>query len=305
MLYQLLPAASRTKDKLHQFLALIGLNILLLANAHSQLVPPDANYKDVKARYSTSASGSLHRLEFEPLALRGGSTLVLSSPRNWESLALKVRSRLLKTHERFSALFGDIPQFATTLRLMDEQTFFATTGAPSWTNAIYFQNQIFVPLAPGAENDFDNIMRAVEHEYTHAVIHALSSGRCPGWFDEGLAQWAEGSENPALLPALNDWLKKNDPVPFRLLQGGFTKLDAKMIPAAYAQSLYATKAVIEGLGFVQIRNYLDRLRAGETKAAAFLNAFGLEERDFEIRLAAGLGRWGERKHFHKESDVHK
>lgn len=301
MLCDFLQAISLKGKKSILLLAIIALSPFPTKHAQAQLNLSDTQDKEVKARYATNASGTLHRLEFEPLELRGGSRLVLSSPRTWETLALKVRSQLLKTHERFSAIFGDLPQFTTTLRLMDEQTFFITTGAPSWTNAIYFQNQIFVPLAAGAENDMDSIMRAVQHEYTHAVIHALSGGRCPGWFDEGLAQWAEGSENPALLPALNDWLKKNDPVPFRLLQGGFTKLDAKMIPAAYAQSLYATKAVIEGLGFVQIRNYLDRLRVGEEKSEAFLNAFGLDERDFEIRLAAGLGRWGERKHLHGDS----
>ncbi len=266
----------------------------LLCSLQPQVSHSQNSSNEVKASYAASSSGSLHRLEFEPLALRGGSTLILSSPQNLEDVALSIRSKLLQTHEQFSAIFGDIPQFSTTLKLMDEQTFFATTGAPSWTNALYYRNQITVPLGPKALEDMDNVLRAVQHEFMHAIVHALTGGNCPGWLDEGLAQWAEGEENPALLPALNDWLKKNEPVPFSLLQNGFTRLDPKMVPAAYAQSLYATKAIIEGLGFGQIRKYFNLLRNGSTRAEAFNEAFGISEREFELRLIRGLSRWGSR-----------
>lgn len=37
-------------------------------------------------------------------------------------------------------------------------------------------------------------------------------------------------------------------IPLGMLQGGFTKLDPKMVPAAYAQSLVTTSAVLSGYG---------------------------------------------------------
>jgi hypothetical protein len=171
---------------------------------------------------------------------------------------------------------------------MDEESFYLSTGAPRWTNAMYFKNQILIPMAVEGETDYDNLVRSIKHEYTHAVIHALSDGKCPGWLDEGLAQWAEGDENPALRPALTTWLKRNEVVSLKLLQGGFTKLETRMVAAAYAQSLYAAEYMIEGFGFEKIKTYFEDLRSGSDKADAFQGSFGMSEVSFERRLGSHL-----------------
>lgn len=243
---------------------------------------------DAKASYSLESAGSLKRSELQPFTLSGGSRLTLVTSASFEPLARNVQKIIRDSHDYLTTVFGEIPAFNTEVRLMDEDTFFATTGAPRWTNAMYFRNQIIVPLGPHAMQDLDNVYRAIRHEFTHAVIHAVTNGRCPGWIDEGLAQWAEGSENPALRPAMRDWLSNNDTVPFALLQGGFTKLDTAMVPASYAQSLYASKSILAAFGFAKLRTYFDKLRSGAAKNESFESAFGMDERDFELRFGAGL-----------------
>jgi hypothetical protein len=174
---------------------------------------------------------------------------------------------------------------------MDEEAFFLSTGAPRWTNALFYRGQIIIPLSPSEPIDIENISRSVKHEYTHAVIHALTAGKTPGWIDEGLAQLAEGTENSALRPALYEYLKENPPVPFELMQGGFTRLETHMVAAAYAQSLIAAQALVETFGYDRLALYFSTLRSGEEHESAFRSVFGIREANFEDRFARKLSRW--------------
>ena len=242
-----------------------------------------------KARYSNSQIKE--SLRFTPVTLRGGSRLTLISPERWATVAEELSDTVKETHKRYANLFQEIPPVTTAIRLMDEQSFFETTGAPSWTNALYLRGQIIIPLSTSQPVDTDNLRRSVRHEYTHAVINALSGGRCPCWLDEGIAQWSEGSENPALEPALRKWLVRQDPVPLGILQGGFTKLSASMVPAAYAQSLFAANSVMNSFGFEKLSKFMETLRGGEDHGDAFQESFGVSEKQFEQRLGVDLIKW--------------
>lgn len=249
---------------------------------------------DSRARLDSSTEHSDEALVLEPLRLEGGSRITVISPAVWKPLAQQLTEALKDTHAQFSGLFGDIPSFSTSVRLMDEEMFFLITGAPRWTNAMYYKGQIVIPLAAGVSIDVSNLKRSIKHEYAHALINSLSDGKCPGWLDEGLAQWSEGVENPALKPALLNWLKNKNPVPFELLQGGFTKLTPNMVPAAYAQSLFATNTLISTHGFQSIGAYFKHLRTGKSTEESFREAYSLTERGFEQSLRSSLKAWVKR-----------
>jgi hypothetical protein len=221
------------------------------------------------------------------------------SPSKWSDVADELLSTLSETHTQYAALFGSVPAFSTSIRLMDDVAFYELTGAPTWTNAMFFRGQIIIPINPAQPIDLENIHRSVRHEYTHAVVSAISGGRSPGWLDEGIAQWAEGIQNPALKPALRSWLKSNEPVPLRFLQGGFTKLNPAMVPAAYAQSLFAAESVMQVYGFRKITQYLVNLRSGLDKSEAFHLGFGISDQQFELRLGMTLKKWASGDTGHK------
>lgn len=189
------------------------------------------------------------------------------------------------------SLFGSIPPFRSSVRLLDEQTFYEFTGAPAWTNAMFFRGEIIIPISSSDEIDIENLRRSVKHEYSHAILSALSGGTIPGWLDEGLAQWIEGEENPALRRTLRVYLSHSDPIPLSLLQGGFTKLTPRMVPAAYAQSLLAVQTLLKAYGIEQIAYYLTLLRKGVGLQVSFKAAFGLSENHFEQRLHETLRSW--------------
>jgi hypothetical protein len=268
----------------------------LLASAIAILValPPlsaPAQSKEIpRARYTDPAEES--RLRFTPLNLSNGSKLTVISPTKWSDVTKQILKTLNDTHKEFTQLFAEIPAFSTSVRLMEETTFFELTGAPAWTNAMFFRGQIIIPLSSKKEIDLDNLIRSVKHEYTHAIMSSLSGGRLPGWLDEGIAQWFEGSESPGLRDALREWLKDHEPVSLSILQGGFTKLNTEMVPAAYAQSLLATKALAEKFGFPAIGRFLILLREGVDKQSAFLTAFDMTQEAYEKELGKALTTWG-------------
>ena len=272
-----------------QLSALLASAIAILV-ALQPLSAPAQSKEIPKARYTNPAEES--RLRFTPLNLSNGSKLTVISPTKWSDVTKQILRTLNDTHKEFTQLFAEIPAFSTSVRLMEETTFFELTGAPAWTNAMFFRGQIIIPLSSKKEIDLDNLVRSVKHEYTHAIMSSLSGGRLPGWLDEGIAQWFEGSESPGLRDALREWLKDHKPVSLSLLQGGFTKLNTEMVPAAYAQSLLATKALAEKFGFPAIGRFLILLREGVDKQSAFLTAFDMTQEAYDDELGKALTTWG-------------
>ena len=268
----------------------VALTLVLLAGSVGAQSGNYGRSAESKARLAVPAEVDRDSIRVAPLRLSGGSTLTLIAPSKWSDLSVKLSESLHDAHNDFTNLFGEIPSFKTSVRLMDEENFYAVTGAPAWTNALYYRGQIIIPLSTDQRLDYQNVKRALVHEFMHAVTNSLSNGKCPGWLDEGLAQWAEGDENPALQPALKSWVSSNGPVPLGLLQGGFTRLVPEMVAPAYAQSLFATTAMINTYGFKEIRKYFDELHDGRTESA-FSRAFNIKEADFESRLGKSLRKW--------------
>ncbi len=259
-------------------------------------VSPSARQADTQPISLTEATlpAENGNLVVAPHLLMGGSTLTSIAPEEWGALADSLSKVIQRAHAEYSKLFGTIPPFLTTLRLMDRESFFRRTGAPRWTNALYYRGEISIPITEEEIQDPQDIVRSIRHEYAHAVIHRLSGGQCPGWLDEGLAQWAEGRENPGLKPALARWVATRAPVPLGLLQGGFTKLEVEMVPAAYAQSLYSANLIVASFGFDTISRYFRNLRGNQAKELAFREAFGITEAEFESGLSISLSEWKKR-----------
>jgi len=256
---------------------------------------------DLRARLADETAPNFSTSE--PVDLGGGTKLTLITPDRWKPLAARISSDVRNAHSEFTALIGEIPKFETAVHIMESKAFYALTGAPRWTNALFLRGDIILPVAVDEPLDYENIQRSVNHEYTHAMIAALSGGRCPGWVDEGLAQYHEGSQNPLLYQALADWLIDNRPVPFRHLLGGFTKLETEMSPAAYAQSLVASSSIVRMYGYPKLRRYFDGLREGATRADAFREAFGVSEASFEERLGKTMLRVA-REALHAQRHAH-
>ena len=197
---------------------------------------------------------------------------------------------LNRTHAEMTRIFQFNPSKQVILRFLSPKEFKRQTGAPEWTSAMFFRNEITIPLNE-AGVDPKELERALRHEYVHAVIAELSNYRGPAWLDEGVAQIIEGEANPLLGPALREWLVHNEPIPLDWLHGGFTTLEDELVPAAYAQSLFASRVLLRRYGFASITKYFKLLAAGAPEFKAFDKAFGIKKEVFEKSLRKQLLVW--------------
>ncbi|HMO17304.1 MAG TPA: hypothetical protein PKA63_04155 [Oligoflexia bacterium] len=191
----------------------------------------------------------------------------------------------------YSSLFGKTPVRKVTIRFLAPAEFRRYTGAPSWTSAMYFNDEISIPLNNSKGVNLTDLARAIRHEYAHAVIAEISGGNCPAWLDEGIAQLLEDRVNPLLGPALRKWIAKNDAMPLDWLQNGFTLLDEKIVPAAYAQSLFATRKLVSEHGYTGIANYLSNLNDQTNSEKAFKKAFSSSTSSFTRDLTKEIKLW--------------
>ena len=271
----------------------LTLSTLLASPANNPVYAESQHHSSVRASHGRELTKEQleSNLTSIPVRLPGGSTLTMITPKQWSTMAADLLAAIANTNETHTALFNHVPPFKTSIRLMDEETFFTSTGAPKWTNALFLRGQIMIPISLSEPIDLENIRRSVRHEYTHAVLSALSGGRIPGWIDEGMAQWMEGGDHAALNKALRQWLSTNDPIPFRFLQGGFTRLPNHMVAPAYAQSLVTVQAMLRTYGTERLTAYLNALRSGHEVDDSFRIAFGISSSQLESRLHQALQRW--------------
>lgn len=198
---------------------------------------------------------------------------------------------LNETYEELSRIFDARPSQKVVLRFLSQKDLRSQTGAPQWTSAMYYRGEISIPLSKKTVANFSELRRALRHEYTHAVIAEIAARRCPAWLDEGLAQLIEGPPNPLLGPALRHWIGANDAMPLQWLENGFITLDQKIVPAAYAQSLFSTRSLVNTLGFQAIRKYLVLLQSGETENEAFEHSFLRTKKQFLAGLTKQMKMW--------------
>lgn len=208
-----------------------------------------------------------------------------------DSIASESIEILNQNFEELSRIFAAEPTKRVILRFLSPEEFHRQTGAPSWTSAMYFRGEITVPIVKGRGANRQQLKRALRHEYVHAIVAEISGNKAPAWIDEGLAQLIEGRPNPVLGPSLRRWLADDNAMPLEWLENGFTTLEDGVVPAAYAQSLFATRTLVNTYGFEAVRNYLAQLAEGESGTRAFELAFGISQERFEVQLSQQLIRW--------------
>ena len=264
---------------------IISSFLILCSHAKAQ----SGSLKNVVVETSTkqnlvlqSSSGSLKRETIiTPIQFLDGSSIKFVSSKDWSKVGDKIIDYITNIHFDLSKKFGEIKNVETNLELMDSEIFYLTTKTPRWTNAMFYQGQIIVPVNKKTLFDLDNLERSIRHEYTHSVIHGLSNGKCPGWIDEGMAQISEGTENYLLYKSLLKYIKSGNEIHFKDLQGGFTKLKNEMVAPAYSFSLVATKLLINKYGYAKLKRYFEELKDSPNKNYTFVKTFGINELQFE------------------------
>ena len=163
--------------------------------------------------------------------------------------------------------------------LYSNQQFQEVTDAPGWSGGIY-DGKIRIPVG-GIEQETPGLRRLLLHEYTHAVVRAITR-RVPTWLNEGLAQHFEGREiGPRQQEMLRQLARAGKFPSLRDLEGSFLGLGGGQAMYAYLFSLSAVQYTVDHFGMYRVRTMLDELSAGADTGRAVSNAVLMSYEDFE------------------------
>ncbi len=170
------------------------------------------------------------------------------------------------------------PSQRSQVLIMPSDDFRRVHDLPDWAGGLY-DGKIRLPV-PGSNIRPSALKGAVLHEYTHHVIFLMSSGNCPIWFNEGLAQLFETDGNETINPgdqpaslsisslATIDSEFRNNP-------------DRKKAVALYRASLMATSRILGEFGWRRISELLTGLGTADSFDKAAFEVLDIEYSEFE------------------------
>ncbi len=197
---------------------------------------------------------------------------------------------VLKTLE---AVFQDIerdldfyPTETIVVLLYPNQAFRDIARSPSWVGAVN-DGKIRVPVS-GLTTMTPDLARVLKHELTHSFIRQITLGRCPMWFNEGLAQLEEGATTAGLGTEL---ARAFSSVPaYSTLEGSFMGMAANVAGLTYAKSLAALEYLRDTQGLGEIRRLLKAMPANSNFNSLLQDELRLTYPGFEQEVAAYIDK---------------
>jgi len=104
-----------------------------------------------------------------------------------------VREMLRDAYRRIGQQLNYFPNHAIPVLLYPDADFQKVKSLSHPVSGLY-DGKIRLPLKAGSLNG-DQLQAILWHEYTHALVHDLSRGRCPIWLNEGMAVSQESRVN--------------------------------------------------------------------------------------------------------------
>ncbi len=158
--------------------------------------------------------------------------------------------QVLRTLEgAFQELQRDLdfyPRETIVVLLYPQETFRDIARSPSWVGALN-DGKIRVPLS-GLTSVTAELARILKHELTHSFVRQITMGRCPTWFNEGLAQLEEGATTAGLGTQLARAMADGRLPTFATLEASFMDLPPEQVGLAYAKSLAGLEYLRDAFG---------------------------------------------------------
>jgi tetratricopeptide (TPR) repeat protein len=207
-----------------------------------------------RAQHEQEVSGAYLELRSEHFLLR------YDGQQN-EKLSGEILSSLNGSFEDLVLDLDYSPSEAIVAIIYPNQTFRDITRTPSWVGALN-DGKLRIPVS-GLAQLTPELARVLKHELTHSFVRAITVGRCPTWFNEGLAQIEEGSTTAASGNQLARALAAGKAPAFASLEGPFVNLPQAQVALAYAKSLAALEYLRDTFGMGEIRRMLRQMASDD------------------------------------------
>lgn len=241
-------AADRNQDAIHSWKRSLELR-------------PDAvvqKYLETAERDAAAQTGySEHESSHFTLHYEGSKTS--------DALREQLLATLESEYDDLVRQLGVQPRSNIAVVLYTDQAFFDVTQAPAWTGAVN-DGKLRIPVQ-GVSSVTPELARVLKHELAHSFINQLSSGRCPQWLNEGIAQAVEPKRlaNGSRLAELYHGQRE---IPLNMLENGFMQLSGPEATLAYEESLAAVLYISDSYGMSDLQRILERLGQGSSTETA-------------------------------------
>ncbi len=241
-------AADRTKDAIRDWKRSLELR-------------PDNNIEQLLAKAQRDADAEADFTQRESVHF----TLRYEGQQSSEALRKQLLAALESDYDELVRDLGIAPHNSISVILYTGQAFFDVTQAPSWTGAVN-DGKLRIPIE-GVSSVTPELARVLKHELAHSFINQISSGRCPQWLHEGIAQALE----PKALAnghRLAELFQAQREIPFNALEGSFMRFSSLEATLAYDESLAGVQYIIDTYGMSELPRILQRLAEGNSTEVA-------------------------------------
>ncbi len=191
------------------------------------------------------------------MELRSDHFLLRYEGREVEALSSEVLKTLEVDFRDLQLELDYSPRETIVVLLYPDQAFRDIARSPSWVGAVN-DGKIRVPVS-GLTSMTPDLARVLRHELTHSFVRQITLGRCPTWFNEGLAQLEEGATTTSLGTQLARAFVGDHLPPFTALESSFMGLPSDQVGLAYAKSLAALEYLRDTFGMGEVRRLLKAL----------------------------------------------
>jgi hypothetical protein len=199
------------------------------------------------------------------------------------TIATRALDILDAAYGRVGSELGTFPDGVLTVVLYTKEQFRDITRSPEWAAGSYSNDgRIRVPVRGALDNPRE-LERVLNHEFTHALVHAIAPKGVPTWLNEGLAIAFE-PEGAAW--AQTELAKTTSRLTLPRLASGFGQLSTAEARLAYAQSAVLVRSLLDLGGAPTLVSLLQDLARGESFPASFEARFLMPYDTFTSNLEA-------------------
>lgn len=198
-----------------------------------------------------------------------------------EEWAEELVEQLENAYEEVGSKLNFYPEQKAQVLLFQTNDFKMVHDLPDWAGGVY-DGKIKLPVP--ANSIPQALKGAIYHEYAHHVIYLASSGNCPIWLNEGLAQIFENDSDD--LPEISDF-SLTDVNSLSDIDKGFrSSPDRVTAIKLYKLSLNITCGLIKEYGWNDVSDILRLLSVGKSFDEASNEILGESQEDLEERIIA-------------------
>ncbi|MBI3934352.1 MAG: hypothetical protein HY316_06640 [Acidobacteria bacterium] len=204
------------------------------------------------------------------------------------SFGRQVLESLEKAYQELELSLDFSPREPVSVILYGSQQFANITRAPRWAGAVN-DGKIRVPVQ-GLTSLTAELATVLKHELTHSFVFQIAEGRCPTWFNEGVAQLQAAESLDEFGQVLAERFAASRQIPLAELEGSFGRLNTSQAFQAYGESLAAVQMISDQYGEYQLPYLLRALRGGQNMSQALRSVLRMSYEDLDAEMAAYLAR---------------